>query len=85
MAVPFAFLAIYDSQLPIKCPKGRSKAVKQCYNFERFYSAKLLAVVDARCHFTSVSVGAPGNTHYSTYFQSTDLWHRIEAGLLLSA
>ena len=30
-----------------------------------------------------LSVGAPGNIHGSTYFQSTDLWNRIEAGLVI--
>ena len=30
-----------------------------------------------------LSVGAPGNIHDSTYFQSTDLWNRIEAGLVI--
>ena len=29
-------------------------------------------------------MGTPGNTHNSTYFQSTDLWNRIEAGLVIT-
>ena len=28
-------------------------------------------------------MGVPGNTNDSTYFQSTDLWNRIEAGLVI--
>ena len=30
-----------------------------------------------------LSVGAPGDIHDSTYFQSADLWNIIEAGLVI--
>ena len=29
------------------------------------------------------SVGAPGNTHHSTYFQSTDFWKHISEGYVI--
>ena len=29
-------------------------------------------------------MGAPGNIHNSTYFQSTDLWNGIEVGLVIT-
>lgn len=55
--------------------------MKQYYNFKKFYPIILRALLDDRCCFTWVSVGAPDNTHESTFFQSTDNWDRIEAGI----
>ena len=43
----------------------------------------LLALVDAKYRFIWASLGAPGNTHDSTYFQSTSLWDEINAGKVL--
>ena len=57
--------------------------MSQYYNFKTFYSKILLAVVDARYRLTWVSVGAAGNIHDSTYFQSADLWNRIKTGLAI--
>ena len=47
--------------------------MKQYYNFKNFYFIILLALVDARYPFSWVSVGASGDTHNNTYFQSTHL------------
>ena len=54
--------------------------MKQYYNFKIFYSVVLIAIVDANYRFIWASIGAPGNTHDSTYFQSTDLWNEIQLG-----
>ena len=78
----FAFSVIEGPDLPIKCPKVGSGAMKQYYNFKSFYSIILIALVDSRYHFSWVSEGAHGNTYGSTDFQSTDLWSRIETGLV---
>ena len=43
----------------------------------------LLALVDAKYRFIWASLGAPGNTHDSTYFQSNSLWDEINAGKVL--
>ena len=77
MAFPYAFAAIDGSHLPIKCPSGRQEAMKQYYNFKKFYSVVLLGLVDANYRFIWASLRAPGNTHDSTYFQSTSLWDDI--------
>ena len=53
--------------------------MSQYYNFKTFYSKILL--VDARYRLIWVSVGAAGNIHDSTYFESADLWNRIKTGL----
>ena len=80
---PFAFCGIDGSHLPIKCPNGGSESMKQYYNFKNFYSVILLALVDAKYRIIWASLGAPGNTHDSTYFQSTSLWEHITNGRVL--
>ena len=60
---PCAFSTIDGSHLPMKCPPGCPKAMKQYYNFKNFYSIILLALVDPKYRFIWASVGAPGNTH----------------------
>ena len=57
--------------------------MKQYYNFKNFYSVVLLALVHAKYRFIWASLGAPGNTHDSTYFQGTSLWDEINAGNVL--
>ena len=57
--------------------------MKQYHNFKNFYSIILLALVDPKYRFIWSSVGAPGNTHDSTLFQSTSLWEKITAGSIL--
>ena len=80
----YAFSAIDGSHLPIKCPPGLAQAMKQYHNFKNFYSVILLALVDAKYRFIWASLGAPGNTHDSTLFQSTTLWSNIVSGDVLS-
>ena len=80
----YAFCAIDGSHLPIKCPPGGAEAMKQYHNFKNFYSVILLALVDSQYRFIWASIGAPGNTHDSTLFQSTNLWQRITDGEVLS-
>ena len=43
----------------------------------------LLALVDAKYRFIWAVLGAPGNTHDSTYFQSTHLFYEISEGNVL--
>ena len=40
--------------------------------------------MDAKYRFIWASLGAPGNTHDSTLFQSTTLWSNIVSGDVLS-
>ena len=46
------------------------EAMKQYYNFKNFYSVVLLGLIDANYRFIWASLGAPGNTYDSTYFQA---------------
>ena len=64
----------------MKCPPGGPEAMKQYHNFKNFYSIILVALVYPKYHFIWACVGAPGNTHDSTLFQSTSLWEKITAG-----
>ena len=80
----YAFSAIDGSHVPIKCPPGGAESMKQYHNFKNFYSIILLALVDAKYRFIWASSGAPGNTHDSTLFQSTNLWSHIVKGELLN-
>ena len=57
--------------------------MKQYHNFKNFYSVILLALVDANYRFIWASLGAPGNTHDSTLFQSSNLWSKIVSGDVL--
>ena len=59
------------------------EAMKQYCNFKNFYSVVLLGLADANYRFIWASLGAPGNTHDSTYFQSTSLWVDITSGKIL--
>ena len=67
----FVFAATDGSYLPIKFPPGGPEAMKKYHNFKNFYSVVLLALVDA------------GNTHDSTCFQSTHLFHEINERKIL--
>ena len=58
-------------------PAGGPEEMKQYHNFKNFYSVILLALVDAKYRFIWAALGAPGNTHDFTYFQSTRLWENI--------
>ena len=57
--------------------------MKQDHNFKNLYFIILLALVDPKYRLIWDSVGAPGNTHESTLFQSTILWEKITAGSIL--
>ena len=82
---PYAFCGIDGSHLPIQCPEGGAESAKQYFNFKSFYSIVLLCLVDAHYRFIWASIGAPGNTHDSTYFQSSTLWKDITDGKILPA
>ena len=83
MAVIYAFATIDASHCPIKCPTGGAESVKQYHNFKKSYSDVLLALVDVHYRFIWASIGATGNTHCSTYFQSTSLCEKITKGELI--
>ena len=82
---PYAFAAIDGTHIPIKCPGGGNEARKQYRNFKEFYSIVQLLLVDAHYQIIWSACGAAGNTHDSTYFQSTRLYQNICEGNVIPA
>jgi hypothetical protein len=39
-------------------------------------------VVDSKCYFTSINTGPPGSLHDSAYFKSSELYRKVEEGLM---
>ena len=58
--------------------------MKQYYNFKNLYSVVLLALVDVHYRFIWASIGAPGNTHKSIYFQTISFWEKITTGEIIA-
>ena len=51
MAVSGAFGGIDSCHIPIKCPHGDNKVLKECYNFKNFYSIVMIEIVVADYRF----------------------------------
>ena len=51
-------------------------------NRNKSFSILLQAVVDSRCYFTSVNTGPPGSLHDSAHFKSTELYRKVEMGVM---
>ena len=55
---------------------------KSIITLKNFYSIVLMAMVDSHYRFVWGSCGFPGNSHDAVIFRSTDIWTRIEEGLI---
>jgi hypothetical protein len=42
----------------------------------------LQGVVDSKCYFTSINTGPPGSLHDSAHFKSTELYRKVEEGIM---
>ena len=51
-------------------------------NRNKSFSILLQAVVDSKCYFTSVNTGPPGSLHDSAHFKSTELYRKVEMGVM---
>ena len=51
-------------------------------NRNKSFSILLQAVVDSKCYFTSVNTGPPGSLHDSAHFRSTELYRKVELGVM---
>ena len=51
-------------------------------NRYKTFSILLQAVVDTKCYFTSVNTGPPGSLHDSAHFKSTELYRKVEEGVM---
>lgn len=61
--------ALDAKHIRIKCPANSGS---QYFNWKKFYSVVLQAVVDSNARFIFIEVGAPGRQHDSCTFQSSD-------------
>ena len=73
----YAFAAIEGSHCPINCLAGGAKSMKQYYNFKKFNSVVLLALVDAHYRFIWASIGARGNTHIFKVHRFGKIFRRL--------
>ena len=51
-------------------------------NRNKSFSILLQGVVDSKCYFTSVNTGPPGSLHDSAHFKSTELYRKVELGVM---
>ena len=51
-------------------------------NRNKSFSILLQGVVDMKCYFTSVNSGPPGSLHDSAHFKSTELYRKVEEGVM---
>ena len=51
-------------------------------NRNKSFSILLQGVVDTKCYFTSVNTGPPGSLHDSAHFKSTELYRKVELGVM---
>lgn len=51
-------------------------------NRNKSFSILLQGVVDSNCYFTSINTGPPGSLHDSAHFKSTELYRKVEQGIM---
>ena len=73
--------AIDGSHIYIASPTNTIVAADH-RNRNKSFSILLQAVVDSKCYFTSVNTGPPGFLHDSAHFKSTELYRKVEAGIM---
>ena len=73
--------AIDGSHVYIQAPPNSIVAADH-RNRNKSFSILLQGVVDSKCHFTSVNIGHPGSLHDSAHFKSSELYRRVEEGIM---
>ena len=79
--MPNCIGAIDGSHVYIAAPPNSIVAADH-RNRNKTFSILLQAVVDTNCYFTSVNAGPPGSLHDSAHFRSTELYRRVEEGVM---
>ena len=51
-------------------------------NQNKSFSILLQGVVDSKCYFTPINTGPPGSLHDSAHFKSSELYHKVENGIM---
>ena len=80
-AMPNCIGAIDGSHIYIASPSNTIVAADH-RNRNKSFSILLQGVVDSKCYFTSVNTGPPGSLHDSAHFKSSELYRKVEAGIM---
>jgi hypothetical protein len=73
--------AIDGSHIYVAAPSNTIVAADH-RNRNKSFSILLQGVVDSRCYFTSINTGPPGSLHDSAHFKSTELFRKVEEGIM---
>jgi hypothetical protein len=79
--LPNCIGAIDGMHIYISAPPNSIAAADHRNRYKSF-SILLQGVVDSRCFFTSVNTGPPGSLHDSAHFKSTELYRKVEEGVM---
>ena len=79
--MPNCIGAIDGSHVYIAAPPNSIVAADHRNRYKTF-SILLQAVVDTKCYFTSINIGPPGSLHDSAHFKSTELYRKVEEGVM---
>ena len=73
--------AIDGSHIYVAAPSNTIVAADH-RNRMKSFSILLQGVVDSKCFFTSINTGPPGSLHDSAHFKSTELYKKVEQGIM---
>lgn len=73
--VPHCLGALDGRHIRMKKPSGTGSLY---FNYKHFFSIILQAVVDARCRFIFIDVGAYGSQHDAITFESSDFYRALK-------
>ena len=79
--MPNCIGAIDGTHVYIAAPPNSIAAADHRNRYKSF-SILLQGVVDSKCYFTSVNTGPPGSLHDSAHFKSTELYRKVEEGVM---
>ena len=51
-------------------------------NRYNFFSILLQGIVDSKCYFTIINTGPPGSLHDSAHHKNTELYRKVEEGIM---
>ena len=73
--------AIDGSHIYVAAPSNTIVAADHRNRYKSF-SILLQGVVDSKCYFTSINTGPPGSLHDSAHFKSTELYRKVDEGIM---
>ena len=68
---------LWGNHVAVKCPPGSGSIY---YNYKKFYSIVLMALVDSQYRLLFVDVGAQGSISDGGVFSGTELYEALEGG-----